>query len=67
MPPAKSGALAPKKVRRTNGKQGHDEFPRLDDFKRCAHCQTLIEAALANGGKDNVTVIVIVIEVESTE
>ena len=46
MPPAKSGALAPKKVRCTDGKQGHDEFPRLDDFKRCTYCQNLIEASL---------------------
>ena len=50
MPPKKS-------VRRTIGKKGQDALPRLDDFKRCASCQTLIEAKLAkqgfNGKKDD--------------
>ncbi len=50
MPPKKS-------VRRTIGKKGHDDFPRLDDFKRCTYCQNLIEANLTKafweGKKDD--------------
>jgi len=46
MPPKKS-------VRRTICKKGHDALPRLDDFKRCASCQNLIEAKLAKQGFDD--------------
>jgi hypothetical protein len=43
-------------IRSRIGKKGRDAFKRLDDFKRCAHCQTLIEARLtkgASGKKDD--------------
>ena len=42
--------MPPKKVRRKAGKKGDDEFPRLDDFKRCTSCQNLIEAKLTRQG-----------------
>ena len=42
--------MPPKKVRRKAGKKGDDALPRLDDFKRCTSCQTLIEAKLTRPG-----------------
>ncbi|MBJ75947.1 MAG: hypothetical protein CMJ98_02915 [Planctomycetes bacterium] len=44
--------MPPKKARHTISKKGHDAFPRLDDFKRCTSCQSLIEAKLTKHGLD---------------